>query len=168
MADQAMGFGGSCHWCTEAIFQSLKGVKKVEQGWIGSKPPNETLSEAVLVMFDPQIITLETLIDIHLLTHSCTSAHSMRGKYRSAIYYFNAQQKKKATAAIITLQKGFAEPIITQVIPFKVFKLNEETYLNYYQKNPGKPFCETYISPKLNELRKRYAKEMKQNSMFLE
>ena len=90
VAVETIGFGGSCHWCTEAIFQSLIGVETVQQGWISSKPPNETLSEAVLVSFNPNQISIEILIEVHLLTHSCTSEHSMRGKYRSAVYYLNA------------------------------------------------------------------------------
>jgi peptide-methionine (S)-S-oxide reductase len=161
MAKQTIGFGGSCHWCTEAIFQSLIGVEKVDQGWISSKPPNETLSEAVLVSFNPIRISLETLIEIHLLTHSCTSEHSMRGKYRSAVYYVNAVQKKTANQAIEHLQKDFEDQIITKVIPFKTFKLNQESFLNYYQKNPDKPFCKTYISPKLSLLVQKFGKHFK-------
>lgn len=70
---QKIGLGGSCHWCTEAIFRSLKGVSTVEQGWIASDGENTTLSEAVIVNFSPNEITLETLIAIHLHTHSCIS-----------------------------------------------------------------------------------------------
>lgn len=161
MTIQTIGFGGGCHWCTEAIFQSLTGVEKVEQGWISSKAPNETLSEAVLVSFSPAQIRIETLIKIHLLTHSCTSEHSMRGKYRSAIYYLVDGQKEKAILTIEQLQNGFSNPIITKVIPFKTFELNQETYLNYYQKNPGKPFCKTYISPKLSLLMQTFGKHLK-------
>jgi peptide-methionine (S)-S-oxide reductase len=161
MARQTIGFGGSCHWCTEAIFQSLIGVVQVKQGWIGSKPPNEKLSEAVLVSFDPKQITLETLIEIHLFTHSCTSAHTMREKYRSAVYYLNGVQKQIVLAVIAGLKKKFPEEIITQVIPFKTFELNKETYLNYYQNNPEKPFCVTYIGPKLKDVIERYADQMK-------
>jgi peptide-methionine (S)-S-oxide reductase len=161
MANQTIGFGGGCHWCTEAIFQSLIGVETVEQGWISSKAPNETLSEAVLVSFNPNQISLETLLEIHILTHSCTSEHSMRGKYRSAIYYLDDRQKEKAVLAMEQLQDGFSHPIITKIIPFKTFELNQESYLNYYQKNPDKPFCKTYISPKVLLLREKFGKHVK-------
>lgn len=161
MPKHTIGFGGSCHWCTEAIFQSLIGVEKVDQGWISSKPPDDSYSEAVFVTFDTKLVSLETLIEVHLYTHSCTSEHSMRGKYRSAIYYVNATQKKQAMVAILNLQQEFDQPIITKVIPFKAFKLNDQQYLDYYRKNPEKPFCQTYISPKLTDLRARYAPQMK-------
>lgn len=161
MPKHTIGFSGSCHWCTEAIFQSLIGVDKVDQGWIQSKAPNDSYSEAVFVTFDPKLISLETLIEVHLNTHSCTSEHSMRSKYRSAIYYLNAVQKKQAMVAIQNLQKEFDQPIITKVIPFKAFKLNNEQYLDYYKRNQQKPFCENYISPKLAALRSSHAAQMK-------
>ena len=81
-----IGFGGGCHWCTEAVFQFLKGVTKVDQGWISSKEPNAYFSEAILLEYNPQLISLETLVSIHLHTHSSTANHSMRVKYRSAVY----------------------------------------------------------------------------------
>lgn len=73
-----IGFGGGCHWCTEAVFQSLKGVKSVQQGWIASKNEHFEFSEAVIVDFDPSSIPLKVLIEIHLHTHKSTSEHSMR------------------------------------------------------------------------------------------
>lgn len=83
---QKIGLGGGCHWCTEAYFLSLKGVEKVEQGWIASTPPNDAFSEAVLVHYDPSQIPLPVLIAIHLHTHAATKAHAFRSKYRSAVY----------------------------------------------------------------------------------
>jgi peptide-methionine (S)-S-oxide reductase len=70
-----IGFGGGCHWCTEAIFQSLKGVENVDQGWISSVGEYSSLSEAVVAHFDSNLINLITLVSIHLHTHSCTSLH---------------------------------------------------------------------------------------------
>ena len=60
---ERIGFGGGCHWCTEAVFQSLRGISKVEQGWIRSTPPHEKFSEAVIVTYDPKVMSLETLIE---------------------------------------------------------------------------------------------------------
>ena len=95
-----VGFGGGCHWCTEAVFQSLIGVEKVEQGWVASTEKNKNFSEAVVVHFDVKEINLKILIEIHLRTHKSTSNHSMRTKYRSAVYYFSHQQKEKSTKII--------------------------------------------------------------------
>jgi len=153
---QKIGLGGFCHWCTEAIFRSLKGVSTVEQGWITSDSENNTQSEAVIVLFDPNEIRLETLIAIHLHTHSCAANHDMRSKYRSAVYTFNSEQAAVAKQAIQTLQTDFDQPIITKVLPFQTFKLNDENYLDYYYKDPSKPFCQNIVQPKLKELIKRF------------
>lgn len=154
---QQIGFGGSCHWCTEAIFRSLKGVSSVSQGWISPAGEPDAFSEAVIVDFDPDLISPETLIEIHLHTHSCTSAHSMRPKYRSAVYVFSNEHAQIAVSAIRFLQKDFNQPIITQVLDFGVFKLNKEQYLDYYYSNPDKPFCQSFIEPKLRILFKQFS-----------
>lgn len=160
-----IGFGGSCHWCTEAIFLSLKGVSSVEQGWIASSEAKNFFSEAVMVTFDEQQITLATLIAIHLHTHSCTSSHSFRDKYLSAIYTRNKQQKIIAGAALKDLQEDFMEPIITQILSFHEFRLNKEEYLNYYYSNPDKPFCKNIVKPKLLEILSRFSMEVDRERM---
>jgi peptide-methionine (S)-S-oxide reductase len=155
-----VGFGGSCHWCTEAIFRSLKWVTEVEQGWISSDGENAAPSEAVLVSFDETQIGLKTLIAIHLHTHSCTAEHSMRGKYRSAVYTFNDEQANFAEQAINDIQKDFDQPIITKILSFQAFRLNDESYLDYYYKDPSKPFCQNIVNPKLKELTQRFHKHL--------
>ena len=154
---EKIGFGGSCLWCTEAIFQSLKGVDKVEQGWISSSHLIKDFSEGVIIQFDHVQIDVQTLISIHLYTHSCTANHSMRSKYRSAIYSFSKKQTELSKAAISSLQSDFNVPIVTKVHPFGSFKTNHKTYLDYYFKQPNNPFCETYINPKLKLLMKRFS-----------
>ena len=155
-----IGFGGGCHWCTEAVFQALRSVESVEQGFIASRAPNDSFSEAVIVTFDPEILPLEVLIEVHLRTHASTSAHKMRGKYRSAIYVFDEHQSKAAMEALQTLQSGFEENVVTQVIPFVKFKASDERFQNYYAKGPDKPFCRTYIDPKLKLLLQRFPAEV--------
>ncbi len=155
---EKIAFGGGCHWCTEAVFESLKGVTKVEQGWVNSTHPDAlTLSEAVIVHFERQKIPLDILIEIHLHTHNATSNHSMRQKYRSAIYTSNEKQKRDVEAIMITKQKLFDQALITKVYPFKNFKLNKEKFLHYYEKNQNKPFCNSYIKPKLALLLKKHS-----------
>ncbi|WP_229213795.1 peptide-methionine (S)-S-oxide reductase [Dyadobacter psychrotolerans] len=155
-----IGLGGSCHWCTEAIFLSLNGVIRVEQGWITSLPPDSDFSEGVLVHFDESIISLQTLIAVHLHTHSCTSTHRMRSKYRSAVYTFSPIQTEYAKNAVDNLQHNFKDKIITQVIPFITFRLNQESYLNYYYSNPQKPFCENVVNDKLRLLLRDFSAQV--------
>lgn len=147
-----IGLGGGCHWCTEAVFQSLKGVVKVEQGWIASEGEASTLSEAVIVNFNPSQISLEVLIEIHLHTHKSTSEHSMRMKYRSAIYYFDEEQQLKVAQFLNGFQDKFDNQLVTQVLPYLTFKPSGADIENYYFKNPKKPFCASFIDPKLKFL----------------
>jgi len=152
-----IAFGGGCHWCTEAVFQSLKGVEKVEQGYVASIDENNAFSEAVIVHFEPITIALETQIEIHLHTHKSTRQHSMRYKYRSAVYTFSEEQKHKVKGVIDSIQGTFESEIITKVVPFDSFKASPEMFQNYYQKNPNKPFCKTFINPKLSLLIKQFS-----------
>lgn len=160
-----IGLGGGCHWCTEAVFQSLVGVEKVEQGYIASVGENNSFSEAVIVHFNPELIALEILIEIHLHTHKSTSNHSMRKKYRSAIYTFKEQQQELSEGVILKFQKVFNNELITKAYPFHTFKASRESIQNYYQKNPKKPFCETFINPKLKHLLQEFSKQVDGNKL---
>jgi peptide-methionine (S)-S-oxide reductase len=149
MGMQVLGFGGGCHWCTEAIFDHLKGVKKVEQGWISSTHPFTSYSEGVLVHFDNREIKMEELLEVHIATHSSKNNHKYRSKYRSAVYYPKPIDFVKLNKILIRFQKDLDQKLALMVIPFVDFRLNSETYLGYYQRNPDAPFCERFIKPKL-------------------
>ncbi|WBL44719.1 peptide-methionine (S)-S-oxide reductase [Algoriphagus halophytocola] len=161
MSEMIVGFGGGCHWCTEAVFQSLLGINQVRQGWIASSGEYQDFSEAVKVHFDPEIITLQTLIEIHLLTHSSQSDHSMRGKYRSAVYFAQHAEEEPVRKAFSEAKKALAVETISKILPLAIFKENEERFLNYYQNKPDAPFCEIYISPKLKLLGERFSENIK-------
>ena len=155
-----IGFGGGCHWCTETVFDILRGVEKVEQGWISAKE-DESFSEGVIVHFDPETIGLDLLIEIHLQTHNATSMHSMRQKYRSAIYTFDEVQYKNAMKILDAKRALFDKPLITKVYTFAAFKQNDDRYLRYYKKYADRPFCVNYIEPKRQFLKSRYAQWLK-------
>jgi len=152
-----IALGGGCHWCTEAVFQSLKGVEIVEQGYVASIGEYESFSEAVIVHFNSNCVNLKTLINIHLLTHKSTVNHSMRNKYRSAVYTFSEAQHLEVAMLIESFQQDFDQKLVTQVLPFSDFKASREAIQNYYRKNPEKPFCETFINPKLKLLLQQFS-----------
>ena len=156
-----IGFGGGCHWCTEAVFSALQGVHQVEQGYISSHAPNNAYSEAVLVDYDEQDIQLKTLIEIHLRTHASASQHSMRGKYRSAVYVSDHDLARRCDRLLISLQDNFENPLVTQVLKMLDFRLSSDRYRNYYLSNPDKPFCTTYIEPKLAMLKRDFSTAIK-------
>ena len=162
---QKIALGGGCYWCTEAVFQSLIGVSKVEQGFVASTGDNNTFSEAVIVHFNAEYISLGILIEIHLHTHKSESNHSMRTKYRSAVYVFSEAQKQEAEQILAWLQNQFENKLITEVLAFKSFKASREQIQNYYYNNPEKPFCERFINPKLVLLLKRFSSYTNQNKL---
>tara|TARA_R110000751_G_scaffold102651_1_gene197320 strand:+ start:26 stop:535 length:510 start_codon:yes stop_codon:yes gene_type:complete len=152
-----IAFGGGCHWCTEAVYKSLKGIISVEQGFVASDGEESSFSEAVIVSYEPSDISLEDLILIHLYTHKSTSDHSMRNKYRSAIYTFGPLDVERSTLALQKFQENFKKPLVTKVLPFREFKISDKAFQNYYYKNPYKPFCKTHIAPKIKLLLLKFA-----------
>lgn len=160
-----IAFGGGCHWCTEAVFQSLQGISKVEQGFVASTDENSSFSEAVIVHFDDVEISLEILVEIHLHTHKSTSNHSMRPKYRSAVYTFSEEQEHAVTSILQLLQFQFQNKLVTQVLPFERFEASREQIRDYYFKNPEKPFCERFINPKLQLLLTKFSKYANQKKL---
>lgn len=158
---QKIGFGGGCHWCTEAVFASLRGVIRVEQGFIGANAPDDNFSEGVILTFEPEKISLGSLIEIHLRTHSSMSNHAMRQKYRSAVYAMDEAQAEAAQCVLAEVGLSFDTPLITRVLPFRTFKASEERFQHYAEKNAGGPFCTNYIDPKLALLRKQFSSLLK-------
>jgi peptide-methionine (S)-S-oxide reductase len=164
-APSKVGLGGGCHWCTEGVFTSLIGITKVNQGWIASNGKHSSLSEAIEVYFDPAVISLSDLIEIHLHTHASTSDHSMRGKYRSAIYTFDNIQFKQALHILNVLRADFDKAVITQVYAFESFKPNKVELTDYFYSDHNRPFCQTYIQPKLRLLTARFNHHVDQHKM---
>jgi len=160
-----IGLGGGCHWCTEGVFESLLGVSKVNQGWIASNGEHSDFSEAIEVYFDPSVISIKDLIEIHLYTHASTSNHSMRGKYRSGVYVYDEIQFKQALHILNILSADFEETLITQVYAFKCFKQNKIELQDYFYSAPDRPFCQTYIQPKLKLLLARFNRHVDQQKI---
>ncbi|MEO0545537.1 MAG: peptide-methionine (S)-S-oxide reductase [Pseudomonadota bacterium] len=156
-----IGFGGGCHWCTEAVFDALNGVMAVEQGFVRSRPPNDTWSEAVVVHFDPMMISLGVLVAIHVETHSAFSNHSMRHKYRSAVYTVEKEQAAYARSALARITNDVGQAPVTKVLELVAFKPSDTRFHDYYATNPDRPFCKVYISPKLAHLRAAHGKRLK-------
>ena len=160
-----LGLGGGCHWCTEGVFASLLGVARVNQGWIAAQGQHGDFSEAIEVVFDPAIITLSELIEIHLHTHASTAKHSMRDKYRSAIYTYGQTQYQQAISILELLGRDFEQELITQVYPFKAFKSNKAELSDYFYTAPSRPFCQRYIHPKLKMLLAHFSQHVDKDKL---
>lgn len=157
-----IALGGGCHWCTEAVFQSLKGVMKVEQGFVASIGSDCAFSEAVVVHYFPDRISMGDLIAIHLHTHQSTKRHHMRSKYRSAVYTWHQADHDLATALLLELQADFEERLVTRVLPFHAFRPSDIRFHDYYFSDRQKPFCQVHIEPKLQVLMAKFSRHVKE------
>jgi peptide-methionine (S)-S-oxide reductase len=166
LLSEKIALGGGCHWCTEGVFASLKGVIQINQGWITSSGSNSQFSEAIEVFFDANIISLKDLISIHLHTHACTADHSMRNKYRSAVYVYSDVQREQTRSMLQELQSDFTKKIITKVLPFVAFKANKAELTDYLYTSPSRPFCQRYINPKLQVLMQRFSKHVNTDKLM--
>lgn len=170
-------FGNGCFWCTEAIFQQLKGVESVYPGYTGGSIKNPSYrevctgttghAEAIQIKYDPSVISYRELLDIFFYTHDPTTlnrqGNDLGTQYRSAIFYHNDDQKAAAEEIIsqLTAEKVYDDPIVTEVAAMDVFYMAEDYHKNYYQNNKNQGYCRAVINPKLDKFMKKYGSKTK-------
>lgn len=171
-------FGTGCFWCTEAIFEELKGVLKVTSGYSNGHVDNPTYkevcdgetghAECVQVLYEPDKISYDELLEVFFQVHDPTSLNRQGAdvgtQYRSAIFYHNEEQRKKAEYYKTELDKSgaFRSPIVTEIEPIKKFYPAEDYHQEYYQNNKNSnPYCAVVIRPKLDKFRKVFADKLK-------
>jgi methionine-S-sulfoxide reductase len=167
-------FGGGCFWCTEAVFQRLKGVQAVMPGYAGGTtayPSYEQVctgrtghAEVIRIEFDPAEISYADLLEVFFATHDPTTKDRQgndRGtQYRSVIFFASEEQKKAAEEAIQKFTPEFPAPIVTEIKPLGEFYPAEDYHQNYYNENGAQPYCSFVISPKLAKFRKKFAERL--------
>lgn len=167
MALKNITFGGGCFWCTEAVFQNLKGVRKVVSGYMGGQTENPTYmdicngdtghAEVIQVEYDDQEISLAELLLVFFKTHDPTTpnrqGNDVGSQYRSVIFYHDHEQKEEANQMIdrLTRELIYDRPIVTEVVPVSEFYQAEDYHQNYFNNNPNKPYCAFVIQPKLQK-----------------
>lgn len=176
MSNQIATVGGGCFWCTEAIFQEVRGVSQVVSGYTGGNAPGKPTyreicsgltghAEVVQLTFDPKIISYEEILIIFMTTHDPTTLNRQGAdvgtQYRSAIFYHDETQKQIAENVILELQSYFEQPIVTQIEALTQFHEAEAYHQNYYRENKEQSYCSFVITPKLAKFRKMYAEKLK-------
>ncbi|HRN47959.1 MAG TPA: peptide-methionine (S)-S-oxide reductase MsrA [Niabella sp.] len=171
-------FANGCFWCTEAIFQEVKGVEKVMSGYTDGHTKNPTYkevctgetghAECLQIFYNPGIISFDELLEIFWKTHDPTTlnrqGNDVGTQYRSGIYYHNAEQKEKAEHYKIELDKSGAynNPIVTEIKPFTVFYPAEDYHQEYFNNNENQnPYCSIVIRPKVDKFRKVFKDKLK-------
>jgi peptide-methionine (S)-S-oxide reductase len=170
-------FGNGCFWCTEAIFQQLKGVETVLPGYTGGEVKNPSYkevctgttghAEAIQITYDPSVISYRELLDVFFYTHDPTTLNRQGAdvgtQYRSAIFFHNKEQESDAVKIIeqLTSEGVYSDPIVTEITAFDIFYDAEEYHQNYYINNKNQGYCRAVINPKLDKFMKKYGSKTK-------
>ncbi len=170
-------FGNGCFWCTEAIFQQLKGVTAVTSGYSGGSVKNPTYeqvcngttghAEGIQVTFDPKVISYAELLEVFWRSHDPTTLNRQGNdtgtQYRSAIFYHTPRQKELAEAYKAKIEEAhvYSAPVVTEIVPYTEFFAAEGHHQNFYSTNPRQGYCRVIIQPKLDKLQKIFADKWK-------
>lgn len=175
MAQETATLAGGCFWCTEAVYQNLKGVTAVESGYIGGAKPNPTYeevcsgntghAEAIRITFDPDVISYADLLDIFFATHDPTTlnrqGNDIGTQYRSAIFPHSPEQEAQARAGIDRAQADQSAPIVTAIEPDAPWYPAEDYHQKYWDRvGDRNPYCMAVIPPKLAKLRKGFSERI--------
>ena len=168
--------GGGCFWCTEGVFQRLKGVSQVVSGYAGGRDdmPNYAKvssgmtghAEVVMVTFDETVLPPEILLDLFFLIHNPTTPNRQGAdvgtQYRSLMLYANEEQKRQFETAAEHAADSWDEPIVTEIEPLKAFYPAENEHQDYFNQHPEASYCQVVIAPKIVKARAAYAQWFKE------
>ncbi len=171
-------FANGCFWCTEAVFQKLKGVVSVQSGYSGGFVKNPTYqqvcsgetghAECLQITFDPAVISYEELLQVFWVTHDPTSlnrqGNDIGTQYRSEIFYHNEKQKQIAETSLRQLTESgiYDKPVVTEINQFSEFYPAEAEHDNYYNRHPAQPYCYFVVKPKVEKLKKNFKEKLKE------
>jgi peptide-methionine (S)-S-oxide reductase len=170
-------FGQGCFWCSEAIFQDLKGVISVTSGYAGGTKENPTYeqvcsgttghAEVIQVVYDPKIISYENLLEAFWGSHDPTTLNRQGGdigtQYRSVIFYHDYHQREAAEKLMKELDASgaYSAPIVTEIAPYLRFYKAEDYHQVYYNLHGSAPYCQMVIKPKVEKFKKVFKEKLK-------
>ncbi|MDX1720915.1 peptide-methionine (S)-S-oxide reductase MsrA [Salegentibacter mishustinae] len=168
---------GGCFWCTEAVFQRLKGVEEVLSGFTGGNIKNPAYreiitgrtghAEAIQIRFNPTIISFQELLYVFFATHDPTTLNRQQNdvgtQYRSAVFYHSEKQKEMAEEVIQELEEKeiFQNKIVTEISAVKDFYIAEKEHQDFYNQHRQQPYCQFIIDPKIKKLTEVFADKLK-------
>jgi len=170
-------FANGCFWCTEAVFQQIKGVEEVFPVYTGGVVENPTYeavcsgntahAEGVLLNYNASLVSFTTLLEVFFATHDPTTlnrqGNDVGTQYRSEIFYTTLAQKEQAQLFIEQLEKAevFENKIVTQLTQLTVYYKASLDHINYYNNNKQQSYCKFVITPKLEKIKMFYAEKLK-------
>ncbi|MEN8007145.1 MAG: peptide-methionine (S)-S-oxide reductase MsrA [Candidatus Krumholzibacteriota bacterium] len=168
--------GGGCFWCLEAVFEELKGVSKVESGFAGGDDDASYEdvctgltghAEVVQITFDPGVVSYAEILAVFFSVHDPTTLNRQGAdvgtQYRSAVFHHGDKQKAaaKKAIAVLTEEKVWPNPVVTEVTAFDRFFKAEDRHQDYYRNNKTEGYCQVVINPKLAKFRKKFGDQLK-------
>ncbi|MBS1872588.1 MAG: peptide-methionine (S)-S-oxide reductase MsrA [Acidobacteria bacterium] len=178
MAEETATLGGGCFWCLEAVFNELEGVRSVVSGYAGGRRPNPTYqqvcsgatghAEVVRVVFDAEIVTFRDILEVFFTIHDPTTKDRQGAdvgtQYRSVIFYHSEDQRVTAENTMREMKELWDAPIVTQLEPTPEFYPAEDYHQEYFATNPGQPYCQLVVAPKVRKFRSKYAFRAKKST----
>lgn len=171
-------FAGGCFWCTEAVFEQVKGVKSVVSGYAGGEKPNPTYqevaagqtdyAESIQIYYDPEVVSYEELLEVFFGSHDPTQLNrqgpDIGKQYRSEVFYHDEQQQEAARTYMEKLSESgkYAEQIVTKLSALNKFYEAEDYHQNYYEHNPDNPYIINVARPKIEKFKKNYSNMLKE------
>lgn len=160
--------GGGCFWCTEAVYQELKGVTQIVSGYAGGSVLNPSYeqicsgttghAEVVQLTFDPEQVSLRKILEVFFTIHDPTTlnrqGNDVGSQYRSVIFYHDEAQRETAKQVIAEMASVWDAPLVTELSPLPVFYRAEEYHQNYYRQHPDQGYCAFVVAPKVAKFRK--------------
>ncbi|MFH4964972.1 peptide-methionine (S)-S-oxide reductase MsrA [Gaetbulibacter sp. M235] len=171
-------FSSGCFWCVEAIYESVKGVSEVINGYSGGHTNNPTYedsntgrtghAESVEVIYDPRIVSFSTLVDVYFASQNPTQVNGQGPdhgtQYRSIIFYQNEEQKNIIESKKAELEKKLNAEVAAEVYPFQKFWKAENYHQNYVKLHPENRYVQGVSIPRLNRFKSKFPELLKDKS----
>jgi peptide-methionine (S)-S-oxide reductase len=174
-ATQVAILGGGCFWCLEAVYLEVRGVSKVESGYMGGHDPAPTYeevcggntghAEVVRVEFDPSVISYHDILEIFFTIHDPTTlnrqGNDVGTQYRSVIFFDSPEQEATARKVIAEMACVWDGPLVTEVQPVATWFRAEEYHQDYFRQHPLQGYCAFVVAPKVVKIRKTFTDRLK-------
>jgi peptide-methionine (S)-S-oxide reductase len=171
MVMQTAILGGGCFWCTEAVYQQIKGIESVESGYTGGQVANPTYeqictgktghAEVVKLVFDTDLISYREILEIFFTVHDPTTLNRQGNdsgtQYRSVIYYLSPEQQQMAQQVIASMASVWDAPIVTELSPAEIYYKAEDYHQDYFNQHPLQGYCAIIVAPKVAKVRSTFA-----------
>jgi peptide-methionine (S)-S-oxide reductase len=175
-ASEVAILGGGCFWCLEAVYQEVRGIARVESGYMGgdtTAPTYEQVcagttghAEVVRLEFDPAQVSYRDILEMFFTIHDPTTpnrqGNDVGTQYRSVIFFTTPEQEAVARKVMAEMASVWDAPIVTQIAPAATWYKAEAYHQDYFNQHPLQGYCAFVVAPKVAKFRKVFAQRLKE------